>query len=695
VNESRLRRFYPVAITVLGLLLFFPGLSAFGLWDPYEIRVADAARALATGTWTFGPQLGHPPLLVWIVAAGFKLLGVGELGGRLPIAVTAVLALLATYYAGAPLVGRRGALLGTVALATTPAFLLGARMLTSDAPTYLGAALAVGGLARATWPEPGTSTGRRALDLLLGVFGLVIGQLSTGLVVGVISPVAAVTATLGLFGGGMMLLAFAIALVALLARAGWAYAHTSGYSNVLGGNVHALLHTSTISTHLLRVGFQMFPWIALSPPAAIRALDDRQDEQQRIGGTLLIAWTAILWVAGTLHSASVQDLHVPLGVPLLLLVGGYLDSVLADPAAKPLPFAALAVALAALVLGRDFFLFPEQFVGVHMLEPVRWPGPLTHVPYVVMAFAAFWAGTIGLGLGVPLAPANASDEKRVHGRRLLLGAAAASTLVFALITTWWIVPQVSKHLSARDIYGKTKTLDPNAPIGQYRFNATGASYYASGRTPVTLATTKDLFDFLAKPERVFVLAGSEELPSIDQFARQQKASYVVVDDSNSRYLVLSNRLGQNERDLNPLKRFISEQPPKPEHVLEANFENKVKLIGYDMPAQVSRGQEFKVRLYFQVLQPLGASYKVFIHFDGAGTRFNGDHVPLEGRFPTPNWVPGYYITDEHTLAPDRAMQPSGVYRTFMGFFSGESRLKVVEGPQDGENRVKLGAIQIR
>jgi hypothetical protein len=130
-------------------------------------------------------------------------------------------------------------------------------------------------------------------------------------------------------------------------------------------------------------------------------------------------------------------------------------------------------------------------------------------------------------------------------------------------------------------------------------------------------------------------------------------------------------------------------------VVEADFEGKVQLLGYDVPTDLSRGQDFKMRLYFKVLQPLGGNYKVFVHFDGPGTRFNGDHVPLGGRFPTQHWVPGYYITDEHELTPDRTTQPSGYYRIFMGFFAGEQRLKVTSGPNDGENRVKLGGVQIK
>ena len=83
----------------------------------------------------------------------------------------------------------------------------------------------------------------------------------------------------------------------------------------------------------------------------------------------------------------------------------------------------------------------------------------------------------------------------------------------------------------------------------------------------------------------------------------------------------------------------------------------------------------------------------FIHFDGPGSRFNGDHVPLEGKFPTNYWVPGYYVVDEHSMEPDRttaAQRPTTTVYT--GLWQGDARLKVVSGPSDGENRVKLGTV---
>ncbi len=713
MNESQRRLFYPLALFALGCALYTIRLSAFGFWDPYEIRIADAARALVQGNWTWGQQLGKPPLPLWLVAWGFKTINVGELGGRLPMALTSVAALLATYCAGATLIGRRGAFIGAVALATTPCFLLGARQLTSDAPMILGAALALGGLARAAWPEPNSSMVRRALDLVLGIAGLLIGQYTLGVMPGVIAPLIAVTVALLASGGGLVPVVIGgVAALGFVIQALLEWKAKTAYSMVLGGSPHAIVHSTTLVTQVTKIGFQLFPWIAVVPVAAVEAFGDgfgnvqedpelADEKRRRFGALVLLAAALTGWIAATVHNAGIQEIHAPVAPALMLLAGGFLDMMLRQ--ATPQPIAGLSIALGAVILGRDFFGQPELYVATHMIETVRWPGPLTHVPYLIMAYGGFFAGVIGLSLGAPLASGggavqsdfDARDQRFRRGRFLLVCAGAGAAIVMSGVTAHVIIPQVSKHLSARDLYGKTKTLDPNAPVGQYRFNASGASYYAGNQPPTTLNTINDLFTFLAKSERVFVMAGSEELPAIDQESRQRKAGYFVIDDSNSRFLVMSNRLGNNEQDLNPLKRFVSDKAPTPQFPVEADFEGKVQLLGYDLPSSLSRGQDFKVRLHFKVVKPLGGAYKVFLHFDGPGTRFNGDHVPLEGRFPTHYWVPGYYVTDEHLITPDRGTQPAGYYRVFMGLFAGEGRLKVITGPQDGDNRVKLGGVTIK
>ena len=696
-------------LAALGLALFVPALGSFGFWDPYEVRLADVARNVANGSSTLpqaAQQIGRPPATEALIAAGFRALGVGELGGRLPIALVSLLALLACFYAGSGLIRRRGALIGSFVLATAPAFLLGARQLATNAPLILGTALAVGGLARACWPPADAPPLARVLDALLAALGLFIGFVSGALLLGVVAPLAAVAIALGASSPDRLRAELAIGLgvatLALLGVFAWSWAHPSGYSAIAGGMPHAFLNSAVFTNPLKQLGFGLFPWIALLPMAGIHALssttsDAEPTARETYGRIVLVAWFVALYVGAALEAAAVQDVLVPAAPALLLLVGSYLDDVLDSGEVQP--FAALTAALGALIIGRDFYVFPETYVGAHMLETIRWPGPLTTTPYVIVSYAAFFGGVIGLALGVPLARAGASEAQRLRGRLVLVGGAIAASLVMALVTAHWIVPECSKHLSAKELYGKSRQLDAKAPVGQYHFNASGASYYTAGKQPVTLPTLDELFHFLGRPEHVFVMAGAEELPSIDQYAKQKALLYYVVDDSSARYLMLSNRLGPGERDLNPLRVAVSEKPPTPAHPLEINFDNKVQLVGWDAPPSISPRQDFKLKLYFKVLTPLAGSYKVFVHIDGAGTRINGDHLPLDGKFPTQYWVPGTYVTDEHTVRPgdnNTGSAPnSGYYQIYMGLYMGAERLKVVSGASDGDNRARLGGITIR
>jgi hypothetical protein len=90
-----------------------------------------------------------------------------------------------------------------------------------------------------------------------------------------------------------------------------------------------------------------------------------------------------------------------------------------------------------------------------------------------------------------------------------------------------------------------------------------------------------------------------------------------------------------------------------------------------------------------------AGYKVFLHFDQPASRFHGDHEPLGGKYPTQYWLPGDYIVDTHEVEIPLITTPSGVYTIYMGFWLGEGRLKVVEGANDGVNRVQLGTLKVR
>jgi hypothetical protein len=365
--------------------------------------------------------------------------------------------------------------------------------------------------------------------------------------------------------------------------------------------------------------------------------------------------------------------------------------------------AALLLIAGGATISHDFFMAPEGMVGAHVLEGIKWPGVLVAPTYVILAAGLLWTALMAAALAVP-----ARGPAWLPSRTALTLGALGSWLLLTVGTIYWIVPAVSQHLSMKGLFVKYKSIVGTgaSPIGKYHVQGELSDY---GKT-TELTSLPQVFEFLGNADRVFVIAAAEDLPAIDQFAKQRTqgggagatgarpVDYFVIDDSNSKFLMLSNKLG-NEQDKNPIKRFVvpvaSGLPRQPQHPAQADFEGKIQIVGYDLPDEIERGKPFKMTVFYKVTQAVPGGYRIFHHFDGAGARFNGDHTPLDGKFPTNYWVPGFYILDEFTITPDRVTTPTGLCTVYTGFWSGDQRLKVVAGPADSDNRVKLGMVKVR
>lgn len=732
----------PLALLALAALLFLPLLGHDGLWDPAEVRIADVAKEMAHGhSWIVparapGP---HTPLLYWALSAGYRV-GAGELAGRLPVAVLSLLAVLAAWYAAAGLLRRRAAFLGTFALVTTPAVFLGARALNTHVDAMLTATLAVGGLARLARPGGDEEQGGgAALHFALALVGLGLGFYAQGLLLGVAVPIGAVAVALLVTGDRRAgVLRPVLSIAALLAAGAAIFAWWRGtpggghpgYSALLGGSPRPSVHSIELTTLLKTLGFGAFPWIALAPLAVVRIFGALGEEEQPdrprddYGRLVLLAWLLLAYFAQTLFHAGVSEqAHFGAWAAIALLAGLWLDELW--EAREFAVVAGLFAIIGAALLAHDYLMFPESWAGAHVLDGIKWPTPaggervflglriptaLTLAPQLILFVGLVWGALVALACAVR--PDGLSPEEDaatgpgvlggLAGRQSLLAGSLLAALVAAAGTVYWVIPEVSQHLSYKGLFNKYKSLvgTGNSEIGKYRVPGQLSEY---GKT-TEIASLPQMFEFLAKRERVFVIAAADELPAIDQYARSHAgeekvaANYYVVDDTNSKFLMISNQLGA-EKDLNPLRRFVLKAdgplPKAPQFAASADFEGKIELLGYDVKPEIDRGAEFTITMYYKVKQAVPAGYKVFIHFDGPGTRFNGDHVPLEGRFPTNYWVPGSYIIDEHKVVAERAMAPAGTYFIYTGFWLGDSRLKVTSGPNDGDQRVKLGAVRVK
>jgi 4-amino-4-deoxy-L-arabinose transferase-like glycosyltransferase len=207
----------PLAVaTAVPALLFFvlPPLTRSGLWDPYELNVADLSRRIALNLYQAGNlaldgaenslphlnDLGRPQLPFSSIALGFKLFGLHEWAGRLPLALWGLLGVLATYAFVARLFDRRTGTYAAVILTTMPVYFVQARSILGDICTMSGLAMAFGGLAVAAFDrqsgdgvraEP-TSLRARAPWLLMAAVGLFVGFESRGGLLGMGVPLTGV-----------------------------------------------------------------------------------------------------------------------------------------------------------------------------------------------------------------------------------------------------------------------------------------------------------------------------------------------------------------------------------------------------------------------------------------------------------------------------------------------------------------------
>ncbi len=129
---------YGLLISVWALLCL-PNLGAPSLWDIDEGNNCEAAKEMAESGNFIIPYFNYqvredkPALLYWLQIAAYRAYGVNEFAGRLPSALAALAAVLATYELGRRLFGGRAGLYAGVVLVSAAMFSGAAHFANPDA----------------------------------------------------------------------------------------------------------------------------------------------------------------------------------------------------------------------------------------------------------------------------------------------------------------------------------------------------------------------------------------------------------------------------------------------------------------------------------------------------------------------------------------------------------------------------------
>lgn len=140
--------------------------------------------------------------------------------------------------------------------------------------------------------------------------------------------------------------------------------------------------------------------------------------------------------------------------------------------------------------------------------------------------------------------------------------------------------------------------------------------------------------------------------------------------------------------------------PSPfEQGVQANFANKITLLGYDLPQRrVQPGQSFPLTLHWRAQETLGVNLVVFNHLldTQAVQRGGADRIPRQ-YYTTLLWVPDEIVSDNYDV-PVEANAPPGVYWLHVGLYPSDQpalSLPLVEnGRLIDRTSVRLGPVKV-
>jgi hypothetical protein len=363
-------------------------------------------------------------------------------------------------------------------------------------------------------------------------------------------------------------------------------------------------------------------------------------------------------------------------------------------------FEAMLVGLGALLFLGDRLRWRIALVGVLGVEQ-RWAvmNAWWLLP-LALAFGVLGAWTLRLWVGWALA------ALRIPRAWI----AAAGGLAAGLLLSLGYYPTLATQLSPQQAFETYRLLRGGGePLGLLGVGGRSIAYHTGGEAR-SLPDAAQAHQWLFEGGRRWLAVRAEELPALNALFRARSlasGSFLtpdhnlpILDGHSGRVLLASNELGGRPNQ-NPLAQFFSREAPSPRHVVEANLDDTLEALGWDVfeasgagPVPlVHPGKPYVLHLYWRVLASTSNQWKSFVHVDGFGRRHNGDHDVLGGKVPMRLWQPGDIVTDRHEFQLEPNFTP-GDYTLFYGFFLGDRRMPVKRG-KHADQRLEGGVFPVR
>ncbi len=465
-SERLSRRLVP-AVFALSVLLLGIGAASLPLFDPDEARFArtslemQRSRDLVVPTFEGQPRLVKPPLLHWLQAALFSVIGTGEWVVRLPSIGAALATVLITGWVARRRFGEQGALWTTLCLTTMPLFVVIGRQGTLDALLTLHVWAVVAydldatsaGETRPVWPY----------GLLTGLAFLIKGPV--GVVLPVLMMLAGRTAAGRTVAPSLRNLLVTIAVFALVVLP-WGLAFVTR----VGGTTATMLreevwsrffegtaHVEPFWYYLLVLPLVCLPWIAPFVFALARTVRLARDPASHTARYLAAAFAAG-FVLFSISRGKIPNYLLPLLPAMAMLLGWELARELERPRRLIRAASLLAATLGAFAIGFGVWAARQP------------PGTLRAV-----------AGVAAVAYGLAtLAALPALWRRRPLPVWIL---AAAAQVVVLLAVVGWVAPEVSRTRTTAWLIEAVPQLGEDRPVTMVDMKIPSLTWYLD-RIPV-------------------------------------------------------------------------------------------------------------------------------------------------------------------------------------------------------------------
>jgi 4-amino-4-deoxy-L-arabinose transferase-like glycosyltransferase len=487
-------------------VLMLPNLGAASLWDIDEGNNAEAAREmLESDNWTiptfnFALRVDKPALLYWLQIACYKVFGINEFAARLPSALAALVALLASYELGRRMFNRTVGLLAGLVLAAAPAFCAAAHFANPDALLNAFTALAF----LCFWH--GYERGRRGWfvpgGVCTGMAVLAKGPVGLVLPLGVVLLFLLWSRQLGRLWDRRLSWGVAAFLLVVAPWYTWVGIDTKGEflkGFLLTHNFSRFRapmegHQGPIVYYLGVLPLGLLPWSAFLPPALGYAFKKFPAEQDGAAPRRLLAcWIGLYFLFFSLSGTKLPNYILPLYPAVAILLARYLDGWRRGIIQPPVWITRLSLVsfgLTGLTVGAGLLLAGGRMGGAELLRGRRLPG---------LEYWA-WAG---------LFPVLGAAVAWICVRRQQLGAAAA---VLAGSAVLFLGPLAAGATKAVNDYKAPEALaelidaqrtDPEIRLASYDYFQPSLVFY-NRREVSRLTTEQEVYEFLRTPLPVYL-----------------------------------------------------------------------------------------------------------------------------------------------------------------------------------------------